>query len=143
MEKRTGSGVEEAATTEGIRRLEEEAGVFVNGTMQGVDYVHDINDGIDRNGDESSESKGREDTAVLESVTPPSKKRKKDEKINEASVPTSQLVETLRKGDGKLFAQILDYVRYEQQITDLALAMHLRQHRGTFPPPPPPKDTSR
>jgi len=48
--------------------------------------------------------------------------------INPSKLSTRSIVRKLKE-DGKLFLDVLEFVRYEQQITDFALALHLRQFR--------------
>ena len=48
--------------------------------------------------------------------------------INPSKLSTRSIVRKL-KGDNNLFLDVLEFVRYEQQITDFALALHLRQFR--------------
>jgi hypothetical protein len=46
--------------------------------------------------------------------------------INPSELSTRSIVRQLKK-DAMLFLDALEFVRYEQQISDFALAMHIRQ----------------
>ena len=53
----------------------------------------------------------------------------KTRKANVNGLSTSYLVEILKKEDKFLFMDILEYTKFEQQITDFSLALHLRQEK--------------
>ena len=48
--------------------------------------------------------------------------------INPSKLSTRSIVRKLKEDD-RLFLDVLEFVRYEQQITDFALALHLRQFK--------------
>ena len=48
---------------------------------------------------------------------------------NRSPVSASALLEHLRK-DEEFYGKLLEYVKYEQQITDFALDVHVRQHES-------------
>jgi hypothetical protein len=52
--------------------------------------------------------------------------------INPSRLSTRAIVQKLKEDD-KLFLDVLEFVRYEQQITDFALALHLRQFKKAGP----------
>ena len=47
--------------------------------------------------------------------------------INPSRLSTRSIVERLRE-DELLFLDVLEYTKYEQQISDFCLALHLRQY---------------
>ena len=52
--------------------------------------------------------------------------------INPSKLSTRSIVRKLKEDD-QLFLDVLEFVRYEQQITDFALALHLKQLKGSPP----------
>lgn len=50
--------------------------------------------------------------------------------INPSKLSTRSIVQKLKEDD-RLFLDVLEFVRYEQQITDFALALHLRQFKDS------------
>lgn len=48
-------------------------------------------------------------------------------KVNPSRISSSTVMKVLKK-DGHFMAQLLECVKFEQQISDFALALHLRQH---------------